>query len=86
MKKYFNVSRYKNLLKLQEDGEISFLNMELLSLKASVAQQTHYNRREDYFILIGKYLQRIITPNEFKARFLQMAREDSSESGKIRKC
>ena len=77
MKKHFNVSRYKKLLKLQENGEISFLNMELLSLKASVAQQTHYNRKKDYFILIGEYLQRIITPNEFRARFLQMGREDS---------
>ena len=39
MKKYFNLSRYKELLKLQENGEISFLDLEVLSLKASVAQQ-----------------------------------------------
>lgn len=42
MEKYFNLSRYKELVKLQENGEISFLDFEFLSLKASVAQQISY--------------------------------------------
>ena len=37
MEKHFNLSRYKELLKLQENEEISFLDLELLSYKASVA-------------------------------------------------
>ena len=36
MEKYFNLSRYKELLKLQENGKISFFDLELLSLQASV--------------------------------------------------
>ncbi len=80
MKKYFNLSRYKELLKLQENGEISFLDFELLSFKASVAQQMCYNRKKDYFILIDEYLSRIIPPYEFQSKFLQMEKEDSEKS------
>jgi len=80
MKKYFNLSRYKELLKLQENGEISFLDLELLSLKASVAQQMCYNRKNDYFILIDKYLSQIISPDEFRSKFLQMEKEDSEKA------
>lgn len=43
MEKHFNLSRYKELLKLEENGEISFLNLELLTelltYKASIAEQ-----------------------------------------------
>jgi len=39
MTKTFNVVRYQEFLKLEENGEISFLDLELLSFKASVAQQ-----------------------------------------------
>ncbi len=49
MKNYFNLSRYKELLKLEEKGEISFLNLELLSLKASVEQQMCYNQKKRLF-------------------------------------
>ena len=82
MEKYFNLSRYKELLKLQENGEISFLDLELLSFKASVGQQMCYNRKKDYFsfVLIDEYLGRIIPPYEFRSKFLQMEKEDSEES------
>lgn len=60
MEKHFNLVRYKELLKLQENGEISFLDFELLSFKASVAQQICYNRKKDYFIVIDEYLSLII--------------------------
>ena len=83
MEKYFNLSRYKELLKLQENGEISFLDFELLSFKASVAQQLCYNRKKDYFILIDEYLSRIIPPSEFRSKFLQMKKEDSKKSTRI---
>ena len=80
MEKSFNLSRYKELLKLEENGKISFLDFELLSFKASVAQQMCYNRKKDYFILIDKYLSQIITPYEFRSKFLQMEKEDSEKS------
>ena len=70
MEKHFNLSRYKELLKLQENGEISFLDLELLSYKASVAKQMCYNRKKDYFLLIHEYLSRIIPPYEFRSKFL----------------
>ena len=80
MEKDFNLSRYKELLKLQENGKISFLDFELLSFKATVAQQMCYNRKKDYFILIDEYLSRIIPPYEFRSKFLQMEKEDSEKS------
>ena len=80
MEKDFNLSRYKELLKLQENGKISFLDFKLLSFKATVAQQMCYNRKKDYFILIDKYLSQIITPYEFRSKFLQMEKEDSEKS------
>ena len=46
MEKYFNFSRYKELLKLQENGKISFLDFELLSFKATVGQQICYNGKK----------------------------------------
>jgi len=46
IKKYFNLSHYKELLKLSENGEISFLDFEFLSFKASVAKQICYTRKK----------------------------------------
>jgi hypothetical protein len=80
MKKHFNLSRYKELLKLEESGKISFLDLELLSYRASVEEQISYNRKKDYFLLIHKYLTRLILPSEFRVQFLQMEREDSKKA------
>ena len=80
MENLFNISRYKELLELQENGNITFLDVELLNYKASVANQLSYNRKKDYFILIDKYLNRIITLDEFRSKFLEMEKEDSNKS------
>ena len=80
MEKSFNLSRYKELLKLEANGDITFLDLELLSFKASVAQQMCYNRKKDYFLLIDEYLNRVIPPYEFRSKFLQMEKEDSEKS------
>ena len=80
MEKFFNLSRYKELLKLEANDDITFLDLELLSFKASVAQQMRYNRKEDYFFLIDEYLSRVISPYEFRSKFLQMKKEDSKKS------
>lgn len=80
MEKSFNLSRYKELLKLEANGDITFLDLELLSFKASVAQQMCYNRKKDYFLLIDEYLNRVIPPYEFRSKFLQIKKEDSKKS------
>ena len=36
MEKSFNLSRYKELLKLEANGDITFLDLELLSIKSSL--------------------------------------------------
>lgn len=76
IKNYFNVSRYKKLLKLEEDGKILPLDVELWNLKPSIAGQLSYNRKKDYFILINKYLNRSILPSQFRDEILQMGKED----------
>ena len=83
MEKYFNLSRYKELLQLEEKGIISFLDLELVTYKASVAQQIQYNRKKDYFIVIHEYLSQIITPYEFRSKFLQMQKDDSAKAALI---
>ena len=60
MKKHFNLSRYKELLQLEESGKDSLLDktsVELLSYKANIEDQISYNRKENYFSLIDKYLR-----------------------------
>ena len=59
------------------------MDLELLSLKASVEQQMCYNRKKDYFSLIDKYLSQIISPYEFRSKFLQMEKEDSEKASII---
>jgi hypothetical protein len=85
MEKNFNLSRYKELLELEEKKEISFLNLELVTYKASVEAQIAYNRKKDYFILIYKYLSQLITPYEFRCDFLQMDKDDLTKSRRILK-
>jgi hypothetical protein len=72
MEKIFNLSRYKELINREKNGEISFLDLELLSYKASVSQQISYTRKKDYFTLIDGYLSGIITNYNFLYKFLQM--------------
>lgn len=80
MEEYFNVSRYKELLELEEKDEISGCDLELLSYEASIEGQIGYNRRQDYFILIHQYLNRIILPHIFRSKFLEMTYEDTDKA------
>ena len=41
--RYFNLSRYKKLLKLKENGKITFMDSELLHFKASLEMQIIYS-------------------------------------------
>ena len=80
MKKHFNLSRYKELLQLKESGKDSLFDetfLELLTYQASIGDQISYNRKENYFSLIDKYLSRVIAPHEFRSKFSEMENQDS---------
>jgi hypothetical protein len=78
MKKHFNLSRYKELLKLRENAKISFSDenfFELVSYRASIEKQVSYNREKCYCLVIDKYLSRVISLYEFRLKFLKMEKE-----------
>lgn len=57
MANQFNLLRYKELLELEKNNKITFLDLELSTYKASIENQIVYNRKENYFSLIEKYLK-----------------------------
>lgn len=76
MKKKFNLSAYKQLLELEENGKISFLDEkynELCDYRESVQVQIMFNLKADY--LIEKYLNRVVAPHEFRLKFLEMEKQ-----------
>ena len=76
MTKKFNLSRYKELLDLQKKNKITFLDLELLTYKADIESQIYYNRKENYFSLIEKYLKKKLTGHDFRSKFLKMETQD----------
>ena len=79
----FNLSRYRELLNLEESGKISSLDIELLTYQASIECQISYNQKENYFSLIEKYLSRVIGPREFRSKFSEMEKQDSRTTSLI---
>lgn len=63
------------------ENRVKFI--ELLKYQTSVKQQIMYNRKNDYFLLINKYLNQLITPYEFQSKFLEMENENSMQAEKI---
>ena len=49
---------------------------KLLSYKTSVSEQLIYNRKEQYYSIIEKYLNKNLTLLEFRTQFLNMEEED----------
>lgn len=79
MEKHFNLSRYKELVDMENCGETVFLDanyFKLLRYQTSVGKQLIYNRKEDYYSIINKYLNKTLTLLEFRAQFLDMQKED----------
>ncbi len=86
MKKKFNLSAYKELLELRNNGKIVFFDknsIKLLTYQASVNKQITYNRKADYFLLIHEYLTRVITLYEFQSKLVVMEKENSRKSNII---
>ena len=79
MKKKFNFIGYKELLDMENRGEIVFLDtnyFKLLRYQTSVGKQLIYDRKEDYYSIINKYLNKTLTIIEFRTQFLAMEKED----------
>lgn len=72
MKKIFNLSAYKQLLKLEKNGKISVVDekfRELCGYAESVKMQIMFNLKVDY--LIEKYLNRVVTPPRLSVKIFR---------------
>lgn len=79
MKKKFYFKGYKELVDMENCGKIVFLDanyFKLLRCKTSVCNQLIYNRKEYYYSIINKYLDKTLTLLEFRTQFLDMQKED----------
>ena len=84
--KKFNFTGYKKLVDMENCGEIVFLDenyFKLLRYQTSVSKQLIYNRKENYYSLINKYLNKTLTLLEFRTQFLEMEKEDLDKGGVI---
>ena len=82
----FNLGRYKELLQLKQDGKMSMPDenyLELGGLKSNVNAHVVYNRKEVYCSLIEDYLNKCITPSNFRSKCVEMLKEDSKISYQI---
>ena len=83
MANYFNLSRYQKLLKLKKNNEISSLDknfMELLEYEVNVQDQISYDRKEVYFSLISKFLDRSIGIYDFESQMKELQEQDNRKS------
>jgi len=76
MANQFNLLRYKELLELEKNNKITFLDPELVRYRANIDSQICYNRKENYFSLIEKYLKRKLAGRDFRSEFLKMETQD----------
>ena len=76
MTNQFNVDRYKELLELEKNNQITFLDLELSTFKANIESQICYNNKENYFSLIEKYLKGTINGYQFRSEFQEMENQD----------
>jgi len=92
MNNSFNLTRYRKLIEKEtalanQKKSLFYENrsefLELLNYQASVEQQIIYNRKNDYFLLIDKYLNQLITSFEFQIEFLKMEKQDDTKAKKI---
>ena len=91
MKKPFNFARYNELLETQkkltlaERSKSFFIGNEmvLLNYEASIQSQVMYNRKDEYFLLIENYLQKVVSPFDFRSQLSKMQREDCIKAREI---
>jgi hypothetical protein len=86
MKKKFNFIGYKELVDMGNCGKIVFLDanyFKLIRYQNSLGKQLIYNRKEDYYSIINKYLNKTLTLLEFRTQFLDMEEEDMGKGDVI---
>lgn len=86
MRKKFNLTGYQELLEMQNRGEIVFMDenyFKLLRYQTSVRKQLTYDRKEDYYLIIKKYLNKLLTLDKFLTQFLNMHDQDIEKSSVI---
>lgn len=52
------------------------MDLELVTYKESIESQICYNRKENYFSLVEKYLKGKLAGHDFRAKFLKMETQD----------
>ena len=57
--------------------------LEFVSCEATVYRQIYFNRKSEYVFLIKKYLNTPFPPHIFRARFLEMVKQDDEKADKI---
>ena len=83
MENYFNLSKYQKLLKLKENNEISLSDedfMELLKYEVYVQDQISYDRKDEYFLLIIKFLNRSLGIYNFESQMKELREQDNQKS------
>ena len=71
----------KSSLKTLTNAEKS----ELIEYAGLFNRQISYNRRFEYFTLIRQYLTEKLSPSHFRAKFLEMDKEDDEATDKLKK-
>ena len=84
MANQFNLLSYKELLELEKNDKITFLDFELVTYKASIESQICYNRKEKYFSLIEKYLKRKLADHDFRSKFLKRKLKTKKQRTQLR--
>jgi hypothetical protein len=91
MKNRFNLTRYLELIEkenalaynksLFSENRCEFI--ELLDYGTTVERQIKYDRKNDYFLLIDNYLQKLISLSNFWSELLEMEKEDYKKPKKF---
>lgn len=81
MVRKFNISRYKELYKLNLNTVSDEIFFELLGYHAEIESYICYSQKEKYFSLIENYLTGVIVPYDFRSQFVEMERQDGNQAG-----
>lgn len=92
MNRKFDVTRYLELMaeekKYNKQNKVFFEEdkeafMELLNYRANVECQISYAKKNIYLSLVENYLTKKITPDKFRADFLDLQDQDSEDATNI---
>lgn len=71
MIKYFDLVDYQKLKRLKKSNQLlPEDNQKLRNYIGSILHHVKYNKKSDYILLLNKYLEKKISPYEFRLQFL----------------